>query len=142
MCLLRMSMREINDILGQVLEIPRMFLDLFHGYSLDRVRLEHPIDEVLNVRRYIVGHVILPFFNLVEELRHAIVIERKTSTHHCEQDHSQRPNVYFHSTVGPSADNFRCGIVRRSTSSLKGLGVLHGVCQAEVNKLDVVILIQ
>lgn len=70
------------QILRDILQIPRMQFDLLHSNAFDGIRLEHSINKILNVRRYVVRHVKLSFFDLVKQLRHRVIIKGQLAAYH------------------------------------------------------------
>ena len=98
-----------------------MLFDLLHIDSLDGIRLQHSVNEVFHVRGDVIRHKVFPLLDLVEKSRHAFIVEGKTSADHCIKNHSERPNVYLNSTIGPTANDFRCRIVWRTTCGFEGL---------------------
>lgn len=82
--------------------VPRVLLDLLEGDALDRVGLEHPVDEVLDTMRYVVGDEVPAVFDLTEKLRHLIVIKGERAAHHCVQDDTTRPDIYLCTAIAKS----------------------------------------
>ena len=65
---------------------PGVLPDFLQGHPLDRERLQHPVDEVLQLGAQKVRHHILALFYLLEELRYRIIVEGQHSHHHCIED--------------------------------------------------------
>ena len=61
-------LRDLLQVWRQILHEPTMALNLTQLYSLDWIGLEHPLNEVLRIRRNRSRKVIVTFLDLLEQL--------------------------------------------------------------------------
>ena len=132
----------LTEIRRQIFDVPRMFLYFLHGNPLYWVGLEHLVDQVLNICRYVIRHVIFSLLYLIEKLCHRIIIKWQSTTNHCVKNHTHRPYVYFYSAISSTTYDLRGSIVWWATCCLKCLRILHRIRQTIVNQLYVIIIIK
>ena len=70
------SPRKILQIGRQVLEEPPMSLDFTKGYSFDWISLEHALNQILDVSRYLSGHVVISLLYFSKQEGQLLVIKR------------------------------------------------------------------
>jgi len=69
------------------MQVPPMLLDFGQFYPLDRIRLQHSIDQVSDLLADVVGEEIAAFLDFLEQYRHLVIVKRQLSHDHCIQNY-------------------------------------------------------
>ena len=64
------------------------------------------------------------------------------ATHHRKKNNPGAPEISLRSEILEAFDELRCGVARRTASSFQGLPCLISVTQAEVNNLDILVVVE
>ena len=119
-----------------------VLLDLAELYALHRVCLQHATDQVFAVRWNFHRHPVVALLDLHEEYGQLLVIEGQTATDHGVKDNAAAPDVDLLTTVLLTRDDLRRSVVRRAASRAQRHAIFDRVGEAEVDQLDVVVLIE
>ena len=134
--------RQVVQVRGQIRQEPPMLLNLIERYPLDRIGLQHALDQVFHVRGDLSGHVVITLLDLRKQELQLLIVEGQTAAHHCVQNHPTRPNIDLLTAIRLATDDLWCSVVGRPTRSAEGLAIFHTVCQTKVNELYVMLLVE
>lgn len=112
------SVGQVYQIGRQVLQEPLVFLYFAEFDALDRIHLQHLLDEVFEVGRKVAIHGVATALDQPEQNGQLRVIKRQLTADHRVEDHPAGPDIDFLSRVGLPRNYLRCGIIWRPTSSL------------------------
>ena len=111
---------------------PRMCIYLWYCYSLSRISLEHPINQILCQFRNILWHFIYSIcihkkytLNLLAKKSCIVIIEGPLPSKHCIEYYSTWPNIHWGSLIFPFPHNFWSDVPKASTISFEKLTISH-----------------
>ena len=119
-----------------------MLHDFVNFDALDRVRLEHSVDQIAHIPRDVVRKKEPSLADFLEQHAQLVIVEGERAADHRVQNDSAGPDVDVLASIALATDDLGRCIVGRAAGRRERHAVLHRVGQAEVDQLDVVVFVQ
>mmetsp|Transcript_27383 Transcript_27383/g.71829 ORF Transcript_27383/g.71829 Transcript_27383/m.71829 type:complete len:222 (+) Transcript_27383:771-1436(+) len=134
--------RRGEEILGKINLEPWVLTNPIDGDAVERIDAEHGCHEIGGIPRDVVRDCEDAPSNLLEQVRHVVVVKRKLAAQEYVENHTTRPDVHLGSGVQHPGNDLGSSVVGATTRRFEEVPVGHYVGQPKVCNLDVVLRIQ
>jgi hypothetical protein len=129
-------------LVGREELVPGVVSDLLDLESGVRVSVEDVLQEVPGFDAHVRGDGVVALHDLLVEQLGVRVVEGQVPAEHRVEDHACGPDVHAEPHVLLPRYHLRCRVARRAAGRLEQLVAFVEVAQAEVDDLDVLVLVQ
>ena len=124
------------------LVVPGVSADVLDCVALFRVGVQDFCYQILTLGREEIGYLIFGLDDFLIQLLRVLVLKWQVATNHSVENHAARPDVRTKSVVALTPDHLGRGVAGTPAGCLQRFAFLVQITQAEVNQLDVVVVVE
>ena len=141
------NLRESNkDAAGDTRQalrrVPGMLTNISDSVAFLGVRIQDAFHHVTRVFRDELGNLEVARKNLFVQVARIGVLKWQVAAYEGEKDDADGPDIHVRAVVALASDHFGSCVARRTASSFQGLPCLISVTQAEINNLDILVVVE